>query len=94
MANINRNQAILTGICTAAAAGIGYLLVRHLREEDRHAPALAHDRPPGPVGDSGNIRPAGTSTMRDPPENWDKVDEASDESFPASDAPNLSPHID
>jgi hypothetical protein len=25
--------------------------------------------------------------MRDPPVDWDKVDEASDESFPASDPP-------
>jgi len=25
--------------------------------------------------------------MRDPPDHWDKVDQASDESFPASDPP-------
>jgi hypothetical protein len=25
--------------------------------------------------------------MRDPPSSWDKVDEASDQSFPASDPP-------
>lgn len=33
------------------------------------------------------IRPAGPESMEDPPENWDKVDEESDESFPASDPP-------
>ena len=30
-------------------------------------------------------RPAGPESMAYPPENWDEVDEASDESFPASD---------
>ena len=33
------------------------------------------------------IRPAGPENMEDPPENWDKVDEESDESFPESDPP-------
>lgn len=33
------------------------------------------------------IRPAGRESMRDPPEAWDEVDEASDGSFPASDPP-------
>ena len=33
------------------------------------------------------IRPAGPENMEDPPEDWDKVDEESDESFPASDPP-------
>jgi hypothetical protein len=33
------------------------------------------------------IRQAGPSAMKDPPKKWDKVDEAVDESFPASDPP-------
>ncbi|MEQ8697426.1 MAG: hypothetical protein RLT05_12795 [Bauldia litoralis] len=33
------------------------------------------------------VRPAGPESMRDPPKNWDEVDEESDESFPASDPP-------
>ena len=36
----------------------------------------------------GQIRPAGTASMREPPKNWDEVDEMSDRSFPASDAPS------
>lgn len=33
------------------------------------------------------VRDAGPDTMMDPPEAWDEVDEAADESFPASDPP-------
>ena len=40
-------------------------------------------KPPNPH----EIRDAGPEAMPDPPEDWDDVDEASDESFPASGPP-------
>jgi hypothetical protein len=33
------------------------------------------------------VRSAGPEAMRDPPRRWEGVDQASDESFPASDPP-------
>ena len=38
----------------------------------------------------GQVRPAGADSMRDPPDEWDEVDEDSDESFPASDPPSYT----
>lgn len=35
----------------------------------------------------GAVRPAGPEAMRDPDRRWDPVDEALDETFPASDPP-------
>lgn len=41
-----------------------------------------HRRPGSPP-----VRDAGPAHMKHPPHNWDRVDEQSDESFPASDPP-------
>ena len=40
--------------------------------------------------DEGEIRSAGPAAMREPPEEWSAVDEAIDESFPASDPPAMT----
>lgn len=50
-------------------------------------PFVAPDEPGPESGVPTPVRPAGPDTMRDPPKRWDGVDEASDESFPASDPP-------
>lgn len=34
-----------------------------------------------------NIRPAGKESQKNPPKDWDDVDEELDETFPASDPP-------
>lgn len=95
---MKRKSAIAAGIGAACAAALGFMFSRryasHNRHEEGDAPALNVKRPPGPVGDSGNVRAAGPEAMRDPPKDWTDVDEASDESFPASDPPAVNPHVD
>jgi hypothetical protein len=95
---MNRKGAILTGIGAAAAAGLGFLASRLWRRQGgpRRAgsAALAGKGAEGPVGHTAAARPAGPEAMRDPPAKWEQVDQAIDESFPASDPPAINPHVD
>jgi hypothetical protein len=94
----DKKSAIVAGVGAACATALGFFLTRRWSQRDddhnpEHAPAIRHRRPPGPIGHSGSARPAGPEAMRDPPKEWTKVDEASDESFPASDPPAVK-HVD
>ncbi|MGZ8283032.1 MAG: hypothetical protein ACXWUN_08800 [Allosphingosinicella sp.] len=83
----------------AAIAGLAAALFgrRYWQREEGERPAAAHSRgktAAGPVGQSGSARSAGPDAMRDPPQEWDEVDQSSDESYPASDPPAVSPKVD
>lgn len=96
--SMDRNTALLAAAGAALAGVVGFVFGRRYlagldRESREPAPAITGAKPAGPVGESGSARQAGPEEMRDPPEHWDKVDQAADESFPASDPPNLNPQI-
>lgn len=81
------------GTVTLAAATITSAAVyawRRMREESGghpHPAAFAHSEIE--PGNFDQTRSAGPSGMRDTPPDWDKVDQAADESFPASDPPSF-----
>ena len=55
------------------------------QKTDRAA-AMKDGKKPGPKDAPVQVRNAGKEAQADKPKNWDKQDEAVDESFPASDA--------
>jgi hypothetical protein len=97
---MKRKGALLAGLAAAAAAGLGYAVSSLWRRRSAGVggpgarPAISGSGGHGAVGESGAARQAGPDSMRDPPSEWGKVDEASDESFPASDPPAVNPHVD
>lgn len=54
-------------------------------QTDRAA-AMRDGKKPGPSDAPVQVRNSGAEAQADKPKKWDKVDEAVDESFPASDA--------
>jgi len=50
------------------------------------AAAMKDGKKPGPKASPVQVRDAGKESQADKPKNWDKQDEAVDESFPASDS--------
>jgi len=97
--NWNRTHTIFAA-AGAAVVGLGAAVVSRRwwrkREQEPLASALERGRSePGHAGQSGAAaRSAGPEAMRDPPTEWEDVDQASDESFPASDPPAVSPKVD
>lgn len=78
----------------AFAGAVGYGLYRMVTRESDEARAAG--RPVAFAKDEvapdnfTQVRNAGPEGMRSDPNDWDQVDEASDESFPASDPPAYS----
>ena len=73
----------------AAAGAVGYFIWNKFKAQDgtqtQHAAFATGEQP----GDNfAKVRTAGTEGMRSDPKSWDKVDQAADESFPASDPPS------
>tara|TARA_B110001454_G_scaffold203059_1_gene210660 strand:+ start:800 stop:1039 length:240 start_codon:yes stop_codon:yes gene_type:complete len=69
----------------AFAATVAYGLYRYAtrKHEPHRAAFAAGESTVGPV----EVRNAGPDAMRSDPPEWDSVDQASDESYPASDPP-------
>ena len=74
----------------AFASAVAYGLYRYSQKQKEDSPttghaAFAHGETAG--DNFAKVRHAGPEGMKSDPPHWDKADEASDESFPASDPP-------
>jgi hypothetical protein len=94
----SRSTAIFA---TIGAATTGYLAVYAYSRMSRGNGKATGGRGPAfsrgeqhATKDFSATRSAGPEAMRDPPKSWDAADEASDESFPASDPPAVGSRVD
>ena len=71
----------------AIVGATGYGLYRYIRRETHEGRAAFANGETARHNGPTQVRNAGPTAMRTPPRQWDRVDEASDESFPASDPP-------
>jgi hypothetical protein len=73
----------------AALGAVGYVAYRYIkREQGSHEGHVAFASGESDGANFAKVRHAGPDAMRSNPPKWDKTDEASDESFPASDPPS------
>ncbi|MGN3974527.1 hypothetical protein [Tsuneonella sp. SYSU-LHT278] len=71
-----------------ALGALGYVGYRYYQKNFAHHGRAAFASGQGADGVRHQVRDSGPEAMRDKPSrSWDKTDEASDESFPASDPP-------
>ena len=81
------NSSVLLSMLGGAA--VYYWMRQKQREEEHLVPAAAFAGPGAAVGSFTQVRDAGPEHMRDgDAQDWDLTDEASDQSFPASDPPS------
>lgn len=72
----------------AALGAVGYVAYRYIKREQAHEGHVAFATGETDGANFAKVRHAGPEGMRSAPTTWDKTDEASDESFPASDPPS------
>jgi hypothetical protein len=76
------------GLLQTAVLGVaGYLAYKYVKRAARHQGRVAFASGEKVGANFAKFRNAGPQSMRGNQPNWDRTDEASDESFPASDPP-------
>lgn len=71
----------------AAIGAAGYGIYKYFQREQDEAHVAFAEGETAYGGAPTQVRNAGPDAMRSDPPAWDRTDEASDESFPASDPP-------